>query len=375
MPKLTMPEPATRAEETVTLDSSPTMAMTSLYGAAIGLIGSDYYLPIFSRFEARGQGTLSWNWSACLYSLNWMIFRGLWGAALAAAGALLGAVVLLVALGKLMFDWPPEMLMGVLLACLALFCLVPGAWGNALLYNHSRAAMMTAVANNKTLTQACAELSQHAASRARFVRLLAVNAALAAAAAVAYVTFLGNDSPARPAPEVAPALVRASSPASAASDAASAAAPVASAPDVATSVALAASVTVADSDAADASAPEAASSASTAAMAQASEATSEAPVSKAAAPASSAAPAKPTAGAVPTREFYVHAGLFANPANADQVMARLKTMDLPAVSLELNTGQGPRTRVRVGPFATRAQAELAVRHIKAMNLDAVLAKP
>ncbi|HEY8908326.1 MAG TPA: sporulation protein, partial [Rhodoferax sp.] len=82
-----MPEPTAHAGDTVTLDTSPSMAMTTLYGAAIGPIGSDYYLPIFERFEAVGQGTLSWNWSACLYNLNWMIFRGLWGVVLVAAGA------------------------------------------------------------------------------------------------------------------------------------------------------------------------------------------------------------------------------------------------------------------------------------------------
>src|ERR1035437_3000942 len=135
-----MPEPTAHAGDTVTLDTSPSKAMTALYGAAIGPIGSVYYLPIFERFEAAGQGTLSWNWSACLYDLNWMIFRGLWGTVLVAAGALAGAALVLVALGRLFFDWPAELLYGLLLTCLALVFLVPGAWGNALLYNHSRAA-------------------------------------------------------------------------------------------------------------------------------------------------------------------------------------------------------------------------------------------
>ena len=94
-----MTEPAASADTAASLDSSPAMAMPTLHRAVIGPIGNDYYLPIFSRFEAAGEATLSWNWSACVYNLNWMIFRGLWGAALVFAGSLLGLALLLVALG------------------------------------------------------------------------------------------------------------------------------------------------------------------------------------------------------------------------------------------------------------------------------------
>jgi cell division protein FtsN len=73
--------------------------------------------------------------------------------------------------------------------------------------------------------------------------------------------------------------------------------------------------------------------------------------------------------------YYVNAGLFADPDNAHRTLARLIQVGLPATAQELQTSHGKRTRVRVGPFANRHQAELTIRHIKAMNLDAVLAKP
>jgi cell division septation protein DedD len=86
--------------------------------------------------------------------------------------------------------------------------------------------------------------------------------------------------------------------------------------------------------------------------------------------------AKSTASApAQTEEVYVNAGLFADPDNAHRTVARLIAVGLPATAQELQTSHGARTRVRVGPFANRGRAELAVRHIKAMNLDAVLAKP
>jgi DedD protein len=42
---------------------------------------------------------------------------------------------------------------------------------------------------------------------------------------------------------------------------------------------------------------------------------------------------------------------------------------------ELQTRNGTRTRVRAGPFASRAAAEAAVGRIRAMGLEAQLVKP
>lgn len=454
-----MPEPTTRAQDTVSLDSSPTMAMTTLYSAAVGPIGNDYYLPLFSRFEAAGQATLSWNLSACLYSINWMIFRRLWGPALVFLGAMLGSSLLLVALGLLVFEWPPELLYQLLLACLGLGMLVCGLWGNALFYNRCRQAMMTAVADNKTLVQACAQLSQQASTRQRFIRLLLANTLLLALAGGAYLRLMGFDGintstlNSEPAPALAASAVEPA--ASAASQAASAAAepaPTISAPLDASALlaapaasaassapaAVSASAQVAVPASAPASVPAAlptatslpviSSALATSATTPAQTKPAASAVNHASAPARgrSVAPAwvhasaathamskpaahtasKPTAhtaskpvakvantkaakttsdktsqqakakaAPVPTKSLYINAGLFANPDNAHNALAKLQAAGLPALAQELETSQGTRTRIRVGPMANLAQAEATIQKIKALNLDAALVKP
>lgn len=446
-----MPEPITRAQDTVSLDNSPTMAMTTLYGAAVGPIGKDYYLPIFSRFEAAGQATLSWNLSACLYTVNWMIFRRLWGPALMLAGALLGSAVLLVTLGLLVLDWPHELIYQLLLACLGFGMLASGLWGNALLYNHCRQAMMTAVADNKTLVQACAQLSQRASTRQRFIRLLLTNTLLLTLAGLAYLRWVGWDGSDTPVPDSNPAPALAASAVAPAASAASLVASAAQAPAsetpapqvsglLATSAASAASAASSTTALAAASAALAvpasapasvsvvvppaviqtatsaaqAASAPTPAAASASERATSAPRGRNAAPAlvhsSAAAPpattrvaSKPAARAAskpaskvssakapktttakasqatkaapPAKGLFINAGLFANPDNARNALAKLQAAGLPATAQEIDTSQGPRTRIRVGPYVKPAQAEAGIQKIKALGLDAALVKP
>jgi DedD protein len=71
---------------------------------------------------------------------------------------------------------------------------------------------------------------------------------------------------------------------------------------------------------------------------------------------------------------FVNVGLFGQVANARQVHGKLVAAGLPAVSEPINNAQGQqRTRVRVGPFVSRAQGQAAVLQIKALQLEAVLA--
>ena len=85
------------------LDRSEESSTTSLYRAAIGPIGTGFYLPIFNRFEAADRGGISWNWPASLATLNWLAFRKLWSAALAYAGAAVGLALLVFGIGRLVF--------------------------------------------------------------------------------------------------------------------------------------------------------------------------------------------------------------------------------------------------------------------------------
>ena len=383
--------------------------MPALHRAVIGQIGNDYYLPIFTRFEAAGEATLSWNWSACLLNLNWMIFRGLWGVALVFAVILVGMTLLLLSLHQLVFDWPTEVLYGLMAACLSLVFLVSGAWGNALFFNHSRKAMMAAIEANPTLALACAQLERQASSRRRFVTLLAVNGALLLAlTGGAYVMLMGDNAapqallpvspPAADASAAEPALASVSDPASAAWPAASVPALVASAAEPAASamsvaldvpaapaqaVASMASTSLMPAPLATAAPPISSSASAPAAVIPEAGDTQPKTEASAAQPSLAKQPvtpvktaaSKPAAAPVPNPGFYVNAGLFANPDNASNTLAKLQAAGLPATSQVLATAQGSRTRVRVGPFAKRAQAEAAVKKIKSLKLDAALAKP
>ncbi len=56
-------------------------ATTALYRAALGPVNIGRYLPVFVRFDEEGRAGPSWNWAAALLTLNWLVFRQLWGAA------------------------------------------------------------------------------------------------------------------------------------------------------------------------------------------------------------------------------------------------------------------------------------------------------
>ena len=106
---------------------------------------------------------------------------------------------------------------------------------------------------------------------------------------------------------------------------------------------------------------------------RASAATAAGAASPAAASASDAASAPlPVVGSAPG--YYINVGLFADEANARKAQARLLNEGLPAFRQELNNAKGRRIRVRVGPYASRAQADAAAEGIRAMALEAVVFK-
>lgn len=68
--------------------------------------------------------------------------------------------------------------------------------------------------------------------------------------------------------------------------------------------------------------------------------------------------------------------MFADPANAGQLLRRLRSAGLVAYAEPVDSG--PKmglTRVRVGPFATAAEAERAAARVRALGLPAVPVKP
>lgn len=57
-------------------------ADADLYRAAVGDKKADYYLPLFLRFDA-GDGRASWNWPALFVPFFWLLYRKMYGYALA----------------------------------------------------------------------------------------------------------------------------------------------------------------------------------------------------------------------------------------------------------------------------------------------------
>lgn len=81
--------------------------------------------------------------------------------------------------------------------------------------------------------------------------------------------------------------------------------------------------------------------------------------------------AAPTAASA-TQEgrFIVQIGAFADAGKASDVRQKLERSGLKAFTQVVNTKDGARTRVRVGPFDGRAAADKAVARIKALDLPA-----
>ena len=425
----------------MSLDSPSDNAMAAMSRLALGPVNTDYYLKVFERFDDTGRTTTTWNWAACLCTLNWMLFRQLWGAALVYVAAAEGLALIVFGVGRSFLHWPVGIELGVLGAFAVLAFAVPGLYGNAILYADIRKRIARALAASRTVPEACALLEKQASSRKRLQVLVLANVVLGLAALIAYLALSPSDvkplalEPAvtvaqataaaqaasatkpvgalpepeaegattlpMPAPEVTtepPPAPAPQAPAAALKPAPVASAPLAVAQAPATtavqkSAEPPAPVPSASSTpspaAAKASTPKPATPpASTRAPAPAASATATAtaparrdaasraaartkPKTPAAA-ASSADTALPTVGTAPG--YYINVGLFAEEANARKTQARLLNEGLPAFRQELNNSKGRRIRVRVGPYATRAQADTAAEAIRAMALDAVVFK-
>lgn len=79
----------------------------------------------------------------------------------------------------------------------------------------------------------------------------------------------------------------------------------------------------------------------------------------------------PDAGAPATESrFVVQVGAFADAAKAKEARTKLERAGLKTYTQVVETKDGPRTRVRVGPFGDKAQAEVSAAKIKALDLPA-----
>ncbi|QDL53349.1 SPOR domain-containing protein [Rhodoferax aquaticus] len=80
----------------------------------------------------------------------------------------------------------------------------------------------------------------------------------------------------------------------------------------------------------------------------------------------------PVTGLVPG--FYVNAGLYAVASNGQNAYKKLEDAGMPVFAESIQGKKGALTRVRVGPYLTRAEATVAANSILGMKLDAAVFK-
>lgn len=375
MPASTAPA----APDVTSLDHSEESATAALYRAVTGPVNADYYLPIFTRFEAAGRVSPSWNWAASLYTLNWLLFRKLWLAAGVYGVAALGTVLV-------WFQFPDALELSLLLVLAALSVVVPGFYGNALLHQACRQKMARALSSSPSLVQACAMLNRQVSSRRGFIWLALINGVLLCVAAGAYLLWptaakAPQDSAsagevrnlvAGRVTDLAAAPVPVASAASAVLASVIEPAQPASAPPGVAPPALAVSEPLPVLAPASATVP--ASPVSVPVPALAREAVKE-PAHEPVKVAVKASATASTTAASASPHFAINVGLFAKDANARKVRSQLQAAKLPVYTQELHTSKGKLTRVRVGPFKSRAKADAAAEKIHALKLDAVVFEP
>jgi DedD protein len=81
---------------------------------------------------------------------------------------------------------------------------------------------------------------------------------------------------------------------------------------------------------------------------------------------------KTAKAAVPEGRFVVQVGAFADNTKAHEARLRVEHAGLKTYAQVAQTKDGRRIRVRVGPFATRAEADKAAQKIKGLDLPAAI---
>jgi DedD protein len=80
----------------------------------------------------------------------------------------------------------------------------------------------------------------------------------------------------------------------------------------------------------------------------------------------------PKAGADVAARYIVQVGAFADTARAQEVRIKVERAGLKTYTHVADTKEGRRTRVRVGPFATKAEADRVAEKIRRLELPAAI---
>lgn len=312
----------------------------ALFRAALGPSGARIYLPILARFEERGRSGLVWSPRAALGNLAWLVYWRLWDA------VLVQSILTFAGAGALGWLWaradgvPMGVRFGMAVAVAVLWCAVPGLWGVAWLHGGLRQRTVAAVEDADTFKEALEHLE-----RSVFVWRPRgyVLSALAALSVVLLVWGAGQllRGTAESGEPASAALLRPTPPPSISPVATPAPAPE----QTAASPVVDKRVPVIESPATEPAAER-------------------------------VLPDPDLSGVRPrVRGFGVNVGLFSVVANAERAKARLSEAGLPVLDDPVESARGPLTRVRVGPFDRREDAEAAAQKVRALGLEARVYAP
>ena len=81
---------------------------------------------------------------------------------------------------------------------------------------------------------------------------------------------------------------------------------------------------------------------------------------------------KPKTDTANTARFSVQIGVFSDPENVKKMQAQLSDKGLKSHSELIDTSKGKKTRLRVGPYASKKEAEAALLKVKALSLTGVV---
>jgi cell division septation protein DedD len=382
-------------------NTGETGIMSDLYRLHLGTIHAAYYQQHFQRFESAGKATPSWNHGAAFFTLAWLLLRKLWRPA-----ALYGAVLLAV---LALWWWglhgqvPLPLEAAVCTVVALLMYVVPGVMGNGLYYHHVRKQTLHTLTSATSLAQARAQLGQQAVTKERLQLVVSVQALVLLGTALAIGLPSGTSGDAFP-PPPQPAAV--SGPPDLVIPAVGSLPPMPpplAMPNLVPDTLEHASIrsALADETAAPPTfseltmaqanaAPSPADLASAASLDATQPPATQVPVTvvpattQAAAPSSKERPAaatlskkQMTAPATSTSRknegrYYLNAGVYAQSSNVDAAVQQLKSAKLHTQQQRINGKNGALTRLRVGPFDTRQQAEQAAVQVRKLRIPATV---
>ncbi len=376
---------ATALSSGAPVPKTPATPGEALARSAVGSVNLDFYVPLLARYEANGKVGATWNWSAALYTLNWMVFRRMWRPARIYLAALISYVV---AISITLLQASMSEFGQAIIICqlTTLLVAVPGLYGNAWFIAGIQKKVIAAVERSSTMVEAGLKLKSQASTRKEFIRLLQINGGVALVAIAFFVAFHAQNNPgpnslakvqAGTSPDT---LLMAAAPSASSSATSETQQPShrveIAAPQLPASMATqsdpAASAPVPGRDSAiypcvdcNAIPKTAAVDPSLDTLPKTTRGTHTLQPQK-----SASKQEKPHLTLPDAHQYFVNVGLFAKEANADATMLRLRDVGLPAAKQDISTANGLRSRVRAGPFETAGQADEAAVKIRLLNLEA-----